>query len=69
MLTEQFRITLIVPDFMLVHRAVAWSQQLRRANTYDCFYLALAEERGCDLWTADSRLFNLADMSWVRLFA
>jgi predicted nucleic acid-binding protein len=25
---------------------------------YDSYYLALAEQRGCDLWTADTKFFN-----------
>ncbi len=27
-------------------------------TVYDACYLALAEERGCDFWTADERLIN-----------
>lgn len=29
-----------------------------RPAIYDCYYLALAEDRGCDFWTADQRFFN-----------
>lgn len=29
-----------------------------RPAIYDCYYLALSEDRGCDLWTADSKFFN-----------
>lgn len=28
------------------------------ATVYDATYLALAELRGCEFWTADERLFN-----------
>jgi len=66
-LAEQFRVSLITPDFSLARRALIWSQRLQRASAYDSFYLALAEERGCDLWTAVSRLSNAAKTSWVRL--
>ena len=64
-----FKIELVHPDFSLVRRALAWSQQLRRASAYDSFYLALVESRGCDLWTADSSLFNNVRENWVRLLA
>ena len=34
---------------------------------YDGFYLALAKDRGCELWTADERLYNAVRVSlpWV----
>ena len=62
-----FEIELIHPDFSLVERALAWSQQLKRASAYDSFYLALAESRECDLWTADRRLANAVKATWIRL--
>lgn len=31
----------------------------------DCFYLALAETLGCELWTADETLRNAAGVPWV----
>ncbi len=36
--------------------------------SYDALYLALAEERGCEVWTADERFWNSArrTLSWVR---
>lgn len=33
---------------------------LGHAHVYDAVYLALAETRGCELWTADERLVNAA---------
>lgn len=38
----------------------AWrlAQTYNRSSLYDCYYLALAETRGCDFWTADDRFFN-----------
>ena len=39
-------------------RAIELSDQLKRPNTYDCHYLALAEAYDCDLWTGDERFFN-----------
>lgn len=64
-----FEISLIHPDHLLIGHAVVWSHRLRRASTYDSFYLALAQDRGCDLWTADSRLAHAVKESWVRLLA
>jgi hypothetical protein len=32
-------------------RAFAWTLRLDRAAAYGSFYLALAEELVCDLWT------------------
>lgn len=39
-------------------RAVELAKFFQRPNTYDAFYLALAERFDCPLWTADERLFN-----------
>lgn len=35
---------------------------------YDCFYLDLAEREGCELWTADRKLYHAMKESlpWVR---
>lgn len=41
----------------LVEAALALSVRFRR-SVYDGLYLALASERGCELVTADERLFN-----------
>jgi predicted nucleic acid-binding protein len=50
-------------------RAFAWTRRLDRAAAYDSFYLALAEELNCDLWTVDHRLASAANQPWVRLVA
>ncbi|MCZ6677754.1 MAG: type II toxin-antitoxin system VapC family toxin [Candidatus Poribacteria bacterium] len=34
------------------------SIELQQAHVYDSVYLALAEARECEFWTADERLFN-----------
>lgn len=68
-LMQNFEIELIRPDLQNVRRVLAWSQRLQRANAYDSFYLALAEERSCDLWTADTRLSNAVNKKWVKLLA
>jgi len=41
----------------LLNRAIAISSAFR-VGVYDCLYVALAEQQGCDLITADIRLSN-----------
>jgi predicted nucleic acid-binding protein len=52
----------------LFDRAWEMATELSRPNTYDAVYLAAAELRRCELWTADHRLFNVAasKFAWVR---
>jgi predicted nucleic acid-binding protein len=38
--------------------AWALAQTYNRSKLYDCYYLALAEQRGCDFWTADEKFLN-----------
>ena len=45
----------LVPALELKDRALTIALELRHP-AYDCFYLALAEQRGCQLVTADERL-------------
>ena len=60
-------IELIVPDQEHIRKAFTWTRQLNRIAAYDSFYLALAESLDCELWTADKKLVNAADQSWVKL--
>lgn len=46
---------------------LAWLLRLDRAAAHDSFYLALAEELECDLWTADRHLVGAVDVAWVRV--
>lgn len=50
-------------------RQLAWrlATRFRRPTVYDSFYLALAQLRGCPLWTADRRLYNTVkdELDWV----
>jgi predicted nucleic acid-binding protein len=57
--------------FQLLPIGRAWPQELHtkaweiaaalnQRKTYDAHYLALAEIEGCELWTADRRLVNVA---------
>lgn len=64
-LIQKSAIQLFEPDDLLIERAFAWTLQLKRAAAYDSFYLALAEQMKCDLWTADQRLANAANQPWV----
>jgi predicted nucleic acid-binding protein len=48
-------------------RAIELSYQLKRPNTYDCHYLALAENYRCDLWTGDERFFNSVTKTFSRV--
>lgn len=51
----------------LFDRAWVVARELARPTTYDAVYLAAAELRGCELWTADARLANAASaLPWVR---
>lgn len=60
----------IVPsDVGLCQAALAWAARLGQSKAYDGFYLAVAERKDAELWTADERLRNRARQvgaSWVR---
>ena len=43
-------------------RALELASQLNQGAVYDAHYLALAEEFGCELWTADERFFQAASL-------
>jgi predicted nucleic acid-binding protein len=52
----------------LFDRAWALAVELDSPTTYDAVYLAAAELRRCELWTADERLANAArKLKWVQL--
>lgn len=48
----------LLSSLPLLRRAVEISSQLR-VGVYDCLYVALAEQEGCELLTADARLASL----------
>ncbi|MGH2493284.1 MAG: type II toxin-antitoxin system VapC family toxin [Ktedonobacteraceae bacterium] len=49
-------------------RAIQLAQQFALPAAYDAQYLALAESKQCELWTADKRLWRAVkdQLSWVR---
>ena len=62
-------VELVAPDEGQTNLAVDWILKLKRAASYDSYYLALAETLGVDFWTADERLRNaLKDtrLAWLR---
>jgi predicted nucleic acid-binding protein len=54
------------PEFNI--RAMELGQQFGLPAAYDSHYLALAESKGCELWTADLRMWNTVKgkLDWVR---
>lgn len=45
-------------DAALSDTATDIAQRTNRPATYDAHYIALAQREGCELWTADERLYN-----------
>ena len=52
----------------LSKRAITLARQYSLPATYDAHYLALAEHKKCEYWTADTRLWNaIGDkLPWIR---
>jgi predicted nucleic acid-binding protein len=63
-------IHILSPDNLMA-RTWELATEFNRPNVYDSHYLALAEKMGCELWTADERLFNSVKdkLPWVRFFS
>lgn len=51
--------------------ALEFAERFHMQAAYDAHYLALAQRLGCQLWTADRRLFNSVGsaLPWERLVA
>jgi predicted nucleic acid-binding protein len=58
----------IFTDEALLQRAFELANQHNRPAAYDTVYLALAEQLGCEFWTADLKLFNAVSekLKWVQ---
>ena len=52
-------------------RAWEFARRFHQPQVYDSTYLALADLRGCEFWTADERLHRVvqAELPWVHLLA
>ena len=61
------RVKLLYPEG-LHERAWEMANRFHRPQAYDSHYLALAEMLGCELWTADERLYNAVkeELPWVK---
>jgi len=62
-------VTQVAADKVLHARALLWAERLGATVAYDAAYLALAEARKAELWTADQRLVRAAEsklIDWVR---
>jgi predicted nucleic acid-binding protein len=64
-LAQALDLQLIQPDNTLVPFVYDWTRRLNRAAAYDSFYLALSESLSTEFWTADQRLVNAVNVSWV----
>ena len=65
-ISRSYPVELIGPSDSLVRAAFQWTLKLKRAAAYDGFYLALAQQLQCELWTYDQRLANAVNAPWVR---
>lgn len=51
-------IELVMPGGELHQSALRWAERLGQSKAYDAQYIALAEQYGAELWSADRRLIN-----------
>jgi predicted nucleic acid-binding protein len=56
----------LAPTAHLHERALRWADRLGHSKAYDAHYLALAEQEGIELWTADRRLANGSQQAGAR---
>jgi len=55
-------------DKELLLAALRWAERLGQSKAYDAQYVALAEQMGAELWSADQRLVNALqaqEVSWA----
>jgi predicted nucleic acid-binding protein len=60
-----------IEDTVLSTKAIELANRFNLPAVYDAHYLALAEHKGCELWTADTRLWKTVSgkLGWVRLMS
>ncbi|GAP10195.1 predicted nucleic acid-binding protein, contains PIN domain [Bellilinea caldifistulae] len=51
-------IELVMPDGEVLQSSLRWAERLGQSKAYDAQYVALAEQCGAELWSADQRLVN-----------
>ena len=73
-LTEVARVGIVFdfpPEIAFSSQAMELAQHFSLPATYDAQYLALAQRRGCELWTADTRLWRAVSgkLDGVRLMS
>lgn len=61
----------IPQDFSLSRRTIELAHTFGLKATYDSHYLALAEREGCELWTADTKMWKAVkeQVNWVQWLA
>ena len=65
----QLGIREVNPSPELLHSSLGLADRFQALVAYDSAYLAVAEQLGAELWTADRKLANRArflEMGWVR---
>lgn len=57
-----------VQETTLSARAMEFAYKFGLPASYDTHFLALAERKGCELWTADTRMYKAVkgQIDWVR---
>lgn len=53
----------IVTHRLMIRRAREIARQFRQERIYDSLYAALAELRGCELWTADKAFYEAVKLA------
>jgi predicted nucleic acid-binding protein len=51
-------VRVVEPTPALLKSALRWAERLGQNKAYDAQYVALAEQSGAELWSADQRLVN-----------
>lgn len=63
---HKYSLNLISVNFLLLNKACNFSKKYK-VSVYDASYAVLAEERGCDLITADEKFVRQVNLKYVKL--